>query len=276
LPAAPRSVLLQPGRVCRRRFAQTREGADHDELEAPGDRRSAAEHGRERRYAAESADIPTAWHGRSGGAGAGAGWSVARAAGPLTGEDALARLLDGNRRFAAGLAQHPNQSLDQRTAVAAGQQPFAFVLGCFDSRVSHELVFDQGLGDLFSSRTAGNLLDDAILGGIEFGVEEFHLPLVLILGHQRCGAVSATVDALSAGTGAPGMIGRVVEAIRPAVELAQAQPGDAVDNAVRAQVQLGIARLQTSPVIVDAIEHRNLKVVGGYYSLDTGTVAIIA
>jgi carbonic anhydrase len=200
----------------------------------------------------------------------------ADAAGPLTGEDALARLLDGNRRFAAGLAQHPNQSLDQRTAVAAGQQPFAFVLGCFDSRVSHELVFDQGLGDLFSSRTAGNLLDDAILGGIEFGVEEFHLPLVLILGHQRCGAVSATVDALSAGTGAPGMIGRVVEAIRPAVELAQAQPGDAVDNAVRAQVQLGIARLQTSPVIVDAIEQRNLKVVGGYYSLDTGTVAIIA
>jgi carbonic anhydrase len=196
--------------------------------------------------------------------------------GPLTGDEALARLLDGNRRFVAGQPLHPNQSPERRSMLAAGQQPFAFVLGCYDSRVSHELVFDQGLGDLFSSRTAGNLLDDAIVGGIEFGVEEFHVPLVLILGHQRCGAVAATVDAVTAGTTAPGLIGQVVAAIRPAVAVAQAQPGDLVDNAVRAHVQLGVARLQTSPVLAEAIEQGKLTVAGGYYSLDTGTVDIIA
>jgi carbonic anhydrase len=185
-------------------------------------------------------------------------------------------LLEGNARFAAGQTQHPDQSVDRRTEVAAGQHPFAFVLGCYDSRASHEVLFDQGLGDIFSSRTAGNLLDGAVLGGIEFGVEEFHVPLLVILGHQRCGAVNATVQAVASGTSAPGSIGQVVDAIRPAVELAQTRGGDLLDNAVRANVELSIPRLMASPVLSEAIDAGTLKLVGAYYSLDTGLVEIIA
>lgn len=196
--------------------------------------------------------------------------------GAISGDEALARLLDGNQRFVNGQTQHPDQSLERRNAVAAGQSPFAFVLGCYDSRASHELIFDQGLGDIFSSRTAGNLIDDAVTGGIEFGVEEFKVPLLLIMGHQRCGAVKATLDAVTSGAEAPGMIGSVVEAIRPAVEWALTQPGDTLDNAVRANVQIGVARLLQSEVIGQAIEAGHLKVAGAYYSLDTGAVEIIA
>jgi carbonic anhydrase len=196
----------------------------------------------------------------------------------VTGDVALQRLLDGNRRYVAGQPQYPHQSPDRRAEVASGQQPFAFVLGCYDSRVSHELVFDQGLGDLFSSRVAAGLLDDAVLGGIEFGVDEFDVPLLLVLGHQRCGAIAATVEALHSGATPAGMIGSVVEALRPAVELAEAHPasGDLVDDAVRANVILAVARLGASSVLAARLEAGTLKLVGGYYSLDTGAVEIIA
>ena len=192
--------------------------------------------------------------------------------GAMSPDEALARLMEGNRRFAAGVPQRPNQSVDRRGDVAAGQHPFAFVLGCYDSRVSHELVFDQGVGDIVSSRTAGNLLDDAVLGGIEFGMEEFEVPLLLVLGHQGCGAVDATINAL-AGGGAPlGSIGRVVDLLRPAVEMAKDKPGDLLDNAVRANVQMTVARLRASPVLMMMHERREMRVAGGYYSLDTGAV----
>lgn len=190
----------------------------------------------------------------------------------LTGDEALARLMEGNRRFAAGMPQRPNQAVDRRAEVAGGQHPFAFVLGCYDSRVSHELVFDQGVGDLFSSRTAGNLLDDAVLGGIEFGMDEFHVPLLLVLGHQRCGAVNATINAMAGGETPPGSIGRVVDLLRPAVEMAKQMSGDLLDNAVRANVQITVARLRASPVLMMMHERGEMRIAGGYYSLDTGAV----
>jgi carbonic anhydrase len=196
---------------------------------------------------------------------------------PITGDEALQRLLEGNRRYVAGQPQHPNQSLDRRAEVAGGQHPFAFVLGCYDSRVSHELVFDQGLGDIFSSRVAAGLLDDAVIGGIEFGVEEFEVPLVLVLGHQRCGAIAAAVNALQSGAALEGKVGSVVEALRPAVELAEAQAGggDLVDSAVRANVVLNVARLRASSVLAAHLEDGSLKLAGGYYSLDTGQVEML-
>jgi carbonic anhydrase len=202
--------------------------------------------------------------------------ALAQNTGPMTGAAALQLLLDGNKRFAAGQSQYPDQGVDRRKTVAAGQTPLAFVLGCYDSRVSHELVFDQGLGDIFSSRTAGNLIDDAVMGGIEFGVEEFKVPLLVIMGHQRCGAVKATVDALASGASAPGSIGRVVELIRPAVELARSRPGDLLDNSVRANVELGVATLNDSDLLAETVNAGNLVIVGARYSLDTGQVEIIA
>lgn len=165
----------------------------------------------------------------------------------LGGDEALTQLLEGNRRFVAGQPRPPDQGLDRRAEVVAGQHPFAFVLGCLDSRVSHGLLFQQGLGDIFSSRTAGNLLDDAVIGGIEFGVEEPCVPQKVVLGHQRCGAVRATIGAFNTVGTAPGSIGRVVEVIRPAVELARSRSDDLLDDAVLANVQLGVARLRSSP-----------------------------
>jgi carbonic anhydrase len=193
----------------------------------------------------------------------------------VTGDEALARLIEGNRRFVLGQVQQPG-ALARATAEPAPAHPFAFVLGCYDARVGHEIVFDQGLGSVYSSRTAGNLLDDAILGGIEFAVQELGVPLVLILGHQSCRAAAATVDALASGASLPGMIGTVVEALRPAVELARTRPGEPVESAIRANVELGVARVKASPVVAPAVARGAVKVLGAYYSLDTRLVDVIA
>lgn len=123
------------------------------------------------------------------------------------GDEALARLMEGNARYVSAKLNHPDQTLQRRAEVASGQHPFAIILTCADSRVPPELLFDQGLGDLFVVRVAGNIVDDDILGSIEYGVGELATPLVMVLGHERCGAVKATVESVEQGGEVPGHIG---------------------------------------------------------------------
>jgi carbonic anhydrase len=160
--------------------------------------------------------------------------------------------------------------------VAAGQHPFAITLGCADSRVPPELLFDQGLGDIFDNRVAGDIVDDLLLGSIEFAVEEFGSPLIVVLGHERCGALTATIDAIETGGTAPGHIGAIVEALRPIVDPVLDQPGDRVDNAVVANVRAQAAALSArSEIIAGRVADGELRVVGARYDLDNGRVTLV-
>jgi carbonic anhydrase len=201
----------------------------------------------------------------------------ARADEPPTGPaEALALLMDGNRRFVEGRPLYPNQSIDRREQVARGQRPFAVILGCVDSRVPPETVFDQGLGDLLVARTAGAIVSPEVIGSIEFGVATFDSPLVLVLGHTRCGAVVAAVDAVQSGSIPPGQIGSVVDAITPAVEEAKTQPGDLVANAVQATVLLSVSQLLAAePIIAERIARGTVQVVGAEYDLASGEVRML-
>jgi len=173
---------------------------------------------------------------------------------PLKGvapDEALKRLLDGNQRYAVAKAAHPNQTAECRTQIAGGQSPYAIVLGCADSRVPPEVLFDQGLGDLFVVRVAGNVLDDAGLGSLEYAADHLGVHLLVVLGHERCGAVDAAVK----GGEAEGHVKYLVKALKPAVEAAKGRPGDGLDNAVRTNVALAVKRLRGSkPVLSELVE----------------------
>ncbi|MET9436346.1 carbonic anhydrase [Streptomyces sp. NPDC006551] len=190
-----------------------------------------------------------------------------RAEEPPTAARALAELRAGNARFAALRQTHPHEDAVRRAAVAVSQHPFALILGCVDSRVPPEIVFDQGLGDLLAIRSAGQALDEAVLGSIQFGVEELGVPLVVVLGHERCGAATAAVEYVRTGRPVEGHLARVVEEIAPAARETRDQPGDWVENTVRANVALIRRRLAR-----DAAFDRAL-IVGARFDLDTGKVA---
>lgn len=195
-----------------------------------------------------------------------------RGAPALTPDAALARLLEGNQRYVAGKPTHPDQSVERRTALAEGQTPFAIVLTCADSRVSPELYFDQGLGDLFVLRNAGNVLNDHTIGSIEYAVEHLHAGLIVVVGHAKCGAVAATV----AGGHAPGHIHSIVESITPAYESVAKQEGDKVDNTVRAHARRVAGILaRVEPILGEAVKSGRVKVVAGRYDLATGRVEIL-
>ncbi|WP_117212061.1 carbonic anhydrase [Allorhizocola rhizosphaerae] len=195
---------------------------------------------------------------------------------PATPRAALQRLLTGNHRFASGHANHPHQSVDRLRELAAGQHPFVVTLGCADSRVPPELLFDQGLGDIFDNRVAGNVVDDILLGSIEYAVEHFEPPLLLVLGHERCGAITATIEAIETGAHVPGHIGAIVDALRPIIEPVLHRPGDKVDNAVSANVRAQArALVRTSDIIREKVEAGTLAVVGARYDLDTGRVTLV-
>jgi len=206
----------------------------------------------------------------------------ATTAGPPTGtklspQAALKLLLDGNRRFARGRLRHPEQTVRRRLALRPGQNPFATVFSCIDSRVPPEVAFDRGLGDMAVVRTGAQVLDMSIvLGSVQFSVDHLYTPLLVVMGHQRCGAVKATIEAIEHGHGAPGAIPTVVEALRPAYEAAKPLPGDLVDNMVRTQTRLTVERLRADPVMRAYSAKHPLRIVGAYYSLDRGVVSIIA
>lgn len=199
------------------------------------------------------------------------GTAAAKEAAGITGDQALETLKAGNKQYASAKLAHPNQTVDRRTELVKGQKPFAIILCCSDSRVPPELIFDQGLGDLFVVRVAGNVVDDVALGSIEYAAEHLGTPLLMVLGHEKCGAITATVE----GGKAPGHIDAVVKALKPAVDKVKDQPGDKVENAVKANIELIVDQLKTSrPILAELVKENKLKVVGARYDLDTGLVDI--
>jgi carbonic anhydrase len=187
--------------------------------------------------------------------------------------EAMTRLVDGNARFVSGRTQHPRQGPDRRTELANTQKPFAVVLGCADSRTGPEILFDQGLGDIFVVREAGNVVDDHTLGGIEYAVEHLHVQLIVVLGHERCGAIAASRDTVAAKGHAEGHVASIVASIRPAVE---ATAGQDPDSTCKANVRNMVHVIETSePVLKGLAGKGEVKVVGAYYDLDTGVVTFL-
>jgi carbonic anhydrase len=183
---------------------------------------------------------------------------------------ALKLLLEGNRRYASGKLRHPHQTSALRHQLAKGQQPFAAVLSCADSRVPPELIFDEGLGDIFTVRVAGNIVDDAVTGSLEYAAEHLNVPLIVVLGHTNCGAVDA---AIKGGDGHHSHIDALVNAIKPAVAQASHEPGSLIDNAVRDNVQNAVKQLRSSePILSDMEKAGKLRIVGAVYDLNKGTV----
>lgn len=180
------------------------------------------------------------------------------------GDEALQRLMRGNQRFVAELAKNPNQTITRREEVAGGQMPFAIVLGCADSRVTPSIIFDQGIGDLFIVRLAGNVFDNSVgVGSLEYAAEHFHSPLLMVMGHEKCGAVEATLDVVEHPAEIPGKIGNIVELIKPSVEQTKGQPGDWVDNAARANVLHAVEQLKNADPFISKLQaDGKLKIVG--------------
>src|SRR5437773_3809120 len=174
--------------------------------------------------------------------------------------EAISKLKEGNGRYTSGNLQHPGQTTDRRTELAKSQYPFAAVVSCSDSRVPPEIVFDQGLGDLFIVRVAGNVLNDEGLGSIEYAVDHLGTRLILVLGHQRCGAVQAAKETIAAKGKAPGHIESLVTAIKPAVE---ATVKDDLDATIQANVKHVVQALRSStPILKAKVDSGALQIIG--------------
>src|SRR5437016_5051440 len=186
---------------------------------------------------------------------------------------AISKLKKGNGRYAGGNLQHPGQTTERRAELANTQHPFATIVSCSDSRVPPEIVFDQGLGDLFVVRVAGNVIDDHALGSIEYAVDHLGVRLIVVLGHQSCGAVKAAKETIAAKTKAPGHIQSLVTAIQPAVEATA--KGD-LKTTVEANVKNVVQALRSStPVLKPKVDSGDVRVVGAYYNLDTGAITFL-
>lgn len=194
------------------------------------------------------------------------------AAEEVTPAQALARLRRGNARWVSGDVLHPHQSIARREAVASGQDPFAVTFSCIDSRVPPELVFDLGLGDLFVVRTAAHTMDDLVEASVQYGPMEMGTPLVVVMGHQRCGAVTAAVRSIESGETLPGHLQEIVEAIRPAYTEGSDE-AETIDRTIRAHTRLTVARLNEDEEFSRLIDSGDLAIRGAYYSLDSGVVS---
>ena len=192
----------------------------------------------------------------------------------VTADEALARLIAGNEKYLAAPQVCAANLLKQREAVAKGQMPWAVILTCSDSRVPPELLFGGlGLGELFVARNAGNMADTATMGTIEYGVEHLGIPLVVVMGHQRCGAVIAACEAVEKHTQFPGSIGSMIDAIVPAAKAVYGKPGDFVDNAVRESARRTAAKIATkSAIVANLIKVNRVRVLAARYDLDDGRV----
>ena len=190
--------------------------------------------------------------------------------------DALKRLMDGNARYAANTPNERDFS-SGRAARVQGQYPIAQILSCSDSRVAPELLFDQGPGDLFIMRVAGNIVTPDLLASLEYGAQFLGAPLIMVLGHSGCGAVDAAIKVLKDKVVLPGHLPALIRAIKPAVIVAEkTKTGDLIDNAVTANVRLQVARLKNSPPIVQKLyAAKKIDIVGGVYDLATGKVALV-
>lgn len=191
-------------------------------------------------------------------------------------DEALQRLIQGNERYVSGNSK-THDFKDEREALVSGQNPFVAVLSCSDSRIAPEYAFDTARGDLFAIRVAGNFVTDEGLASIEYGVAVLGAPLVLVLGHESCGAIEAGIKAVKDHTVFPGHIPKLTDALKSSVEAALKQPGDLVENATVQNVKNSVERLKkATPLLTDALSKGKLKIVGGIYRLATGKVELIA
>ena len=197
----------------------------------------------------------------------------------LTAQEALTRLQEGNKRFVEGKSTYNTNDTRRRNELVDGQTPFAIILGCSDSRVPAEIVFDQGLGDLFVIRIAGNIVAPSQIGSIEFAVETFQTPLVVVLGHTRCGAVAATLNQIRQTQASRSQHQRsIVERIRPAVEpLSEIRtdltPEQLLERAIRSNIRMSVNQLQHGSSFLEEIhDSGSLWIVGAEYSLESGEV----
>jgi carbonic anhydrase len=195
---------------------------------------------------------------------------------PTTPEDALKALIDGNARFMSNHPRYPDQTLEHIRALEKGQHPFAIIVTCADSRVAPELIFDQGFGDLFVIRNAGNLVGDYELGSIEYAVEHLQVPLVMVLGHESCGAVKAFVD--HEFDSLPNHIQRIVDYIKAEDEMDTLvrNSGHFYEDAILCNVDHGVHTITASePILAEFVRAGKLKVVGANYDLGTGKVVLV-
>jgi carbonic anhydrase len=224
------------------------------------------------RHGLKLAGVTFAW-----GALRSSGWTKPTETGPPAGPDeALAELIAGNKRYVTGQNIHHDFGAE-RAALAESQHPFAIILGCADSRVSPELAFDQTRGRLFVVRLAGNFVDDNGLASIEFGSSVLGASLIMVLGHEQCGAIKAAINVVTKNAQLPGHLPALVANLKAAVEQAQKQQGSLLDNAIRDNVLLNVEKLRTStPVLSDLVKENRLRVVGGLYDLASGRVTILS
>ncbi|MFF5292710.1 carbonic anhydrase [Paractinoplanes globisporus] len=188
--------------------------------------------------------------------------------------DALAELVAGNKRFVSGRPEHGHR-VSAAAAASGGQQPHAVVVGCIDSRVPLEAIFDQTFGSICVVRSGAHVLDRAVLGSIDFAVAKLGVPLIMVLGHKRCGAVQSTVEALRTNNRPAGDIGYLVDQIAPAVTTIGLDDPDVADKAMRAHVQRTTARMQDITGVPEAMAAGRVDVVGAVYDLDTGLVDLL-
>ncbi len=187
----------------------------------------------------------------------------------MTAKEALKFLKDGNKRYINGNLKHPHTDTTYRDSLQESQQPFAVVLSCADSRVVPELLFDQGLGDLFVIRVAGNVAKDKVIGSIEYAVKFLNSKLIVVLGHENCGAVQASLSDADPG----GHIGAIIERIKPAVYMARRMKGDILTNAIKINAQvIGEELKDSQPILNDAVKSAGVEIVSAYYKLSTGEV----
>jgi carbonic anhydrase len=206
------------------------------------------------------------------------GWVAEEQARSRKPDKVLDQLLEGNRRFVAGKLTNPRRTPKDFAAQAGGQKPLAVIVACADSRVAPELIFDQGVGDLFVVRIAGNVVSGAgptVKGSIEYAVAELGVRLIVVLGHSQCGAVKAAIEHIEAKDTLPGSIGELIKPIGPAVTAAKGQKGDLLTNVIKANVLEGVKRLEgLDPIISKLVKTGELKVIGGTYELKTGKIEV--
>jgi carbonic anhydrase len=196
---------------------------------------------------------------------------------PVPTTQALQRLLEGNRRFVAGTSKHPHQTGNYRARLEHEQHPFAIVVGCSDSRVPPELIFDQGFGDLFVLRVAGNVVDTDVAASAEYAVDHLATQLIVVVGHSSCGAVTATLDHLDTPDGEPAEIIALLNQIEPAViGLPEGLSRERkIEEAVRRNVQLAVRRLSRVPDLRRSVLDGKLQIVGAVYDMHTGKVELL-
>jgi carbonic anhydrase len=192
----------------------------------------------------------------------------------LSPDAALDRLMAGNARYVEGVSRR-HDFKHEREALSKGQNPFAAVLGCADSRIAPEYCFDTARGDVFVCRVAGNFASEDIVASLEYTVAVLSTPLILVLGHVSCGAIDATIKSIKDGVTLPGHMAKLVTALTPAVNAVHGAPGELLANAIRRNVTLNVEKLKTSaPILKSFVEDKRVRIVGGIYQLKTGRVEL--